>query len=43
VTPEFELEDGMMAPSTSPGIGVMPDLPRILEMAIRRETFGAIE
>ncbi len=40
VTPEWELEDGSLTPLEAPGIGVEVDLPRILELSVRRSTIG---
>lgn len=40
VTPEFVVEDGMMAVPTGPGIGVEPDLERIEALTVRSAVFG---
>lgn len=42
ISPEFELTDGMLIPSQSPGIGVEPDRERIRELTARSVRFGVL-
>lgn len=41
VTPEFVMNEGMMAVPEGPGIGVEPDVERIEALAVRKEAFAA--
>jgi O-succinylbenzoate synthase len=40
VTPEFEVEDGVMKVPTGPGLGVELDLDRIHGLTVREAEFG---